>query len=229
MNRLPVLITALFLASPAFAQTPATDAASTEASSRAEAQTGKTMRPLNLDLRFTGDTDILLAGVDLGIGADFGLIPAGPGVLAVGAEFNYGFCFTACLLLDAITNLDWSSRYLAPSARVSYHFEIPGQGLDKLDLYGVGLLGIVRASTSLASNDGSIRFTGTDTGLSFGLGAGANYFVTDFFFVGGEARLRYAAGAYSWVAEAGRWTFTDDQNRWSRSGLSVNLFAGIRL
>ena len=49
----------------------------------APAETTKVLGPLRADARFTVDTDILLAYVNLGVNADLGIIKLGPGVLAV--------------------------------------------------------------------------------------------------------------------------------------------------
>lgn len=195
-----------------------------------EPEPGRLMRPGNLDVRGTLDTDILLIYVDVGAGVDFGVLPAGPGTVSIGAEFDFGFCASACVLLNALTPLTWGSRYYSPFARIGYHFPLKGNAtMQKVDVYGLAMVGLVYTNTGASTDDGSISFTGEDTAIGVGAGGGVNYFLGDSLFVGAEARLRYATGIYTFTMKAGQYTFSDRESRWDLSGLNLLLFLGARL
>lgn len=190
----------------------------------------RTLRPRELDLRLTGDTDLLLVYVDVGLGADFGLMELAGGTLSAGAEADLGFCGSACLALSMLTGLRWSESTLAPFARLAYHRALPLKSkTDRLDFYALALVGPVFASMSVEAPDASIKFTGSDVGLGFGAGAGVNYFFSGNFFVGAEGRVRYAQGTYTQTIEVGQYSLSQSEASWDLSGLNVLFFVGARL
>ena len=186
----------------------------------------------DIDARAMLNADIVLAFVNLGVGADVGVLQLGPGVLAIGGEFEVGACVSACLLLNTLTGYSWSSMFYSPHARASYHL-LPSNspGLEKVDLYGLALVGATITTTRLAGSESGTEFeyTGSDVGPSVGLGLGGKYFFNDNLFFGAEGRLRYSAGEYAYTARAGNVTISDSQSTWSLSGFNVQLFAGLRL
>ncbi|HEX5753813.1 MAG TPA: hypothetical protein VFZ09_46945 [Archangium sp.] len=191
----------------------------------------------DIDARAMLNADIVLAFVNLGVGADVGVLPLGPGVLALGGEFEIGGCVSACLLLNTLTGYSWSSMFYSPHVRASYHL-LPSNspGLEKVDLYGLALAGATLTTTRVAGTvsggSGSstdFEYVGSDVGPSVGLGLGAKYFFSDNLFFGAEGRLRYSAGQYTYTARAGNVTISDSQSTWSLSGFNVQLFAGLRL
>ncbi|WPB73304.1 hypothetical protein KYC5002_30130 [Archangium violaceum] len=186
----------------------------------------------DIDARAMLNADIVLAFVNLGVGADVGVLPLGPGVLAIGGEFEVGACVSACLLLNAVTGYSWSHMFYSPHARASYHL-LPSNspGLEKVDLYGLALVGATITTTRVAGNasDTDFEYAGSDVGPSVGLGIGGKYFFSDNLFFGAEGRLRYSAGQYTYTARAGNVSISDSQSSWSLSGFNVQLFAGLRL
>jgi len=206
----------------------------------APAETTKVLGPMRADARFTVDTDILLAYVNLGVNADLGIVKLGPGVLAVGAGLDVGFCGTVCLLIGGLLNGSYGARNFFPQARLSYHLELPaksGNALQKVDVYGVVFAGLVVSSMGFAGQYQGVMVSATSTGVGpgVGLGAGGSYFFTERVFVGAEASLKYAAGRYNDVVTVKppnsnvdfRWR--DEYSGWSISGLSVRLFLGFRI
>ncbi|MBE2251098.1 MAG: hypothetical protein IAE78_16280 [Myxococcus sp.] len=206
----------------------------------APAETTKVLGPMRADARFTVDTDILLAYVNLGVNADLGIVKLGPGVLAVGAGLDVGFCGTVCLLIGGLLNGSYGARNFFPQARLSYHLELPaksGNALQKVDVYGVVFAGLVVSSMGFAGQYQGVMVSATSTGVGpgVGLGAGGSYFFTERVFVGAEASLKYAAGRYNDVVTVTppnsnvdfRWR--DEYSGWSISGLSVRLFLGFRI
>ncbi|HYO68350.1 MAG TPA: hypothetical protein VEU33_19945 [Archangium sp.] len=207
--------------------------------SAAEIQAAPTAPRLNrvqgvgdIDVRGVLNADIVLAFVDLGVGVDVGVLQLGPGVLAIGGEFQAGACVTACLLLNTLTGYSWSNMFYSPHARATYHL-LPSNspGLEKVDLYGLALVGATITTTRVAGSVSGTDFeyVGSDVGPSVGLGLGAKYFFSDNLFFGAEGRLRYSAGEYTYTARAGNVSISDSQSTWSLSGFNVQLFAGLRL
>jgi len=185
---------------------------------------------MHLDFRATLNTDILLAYIGLGASADFGLVPAGPGTIAVGAGFEYDFCGTVCWLFSAATPIDFSHRQIWPQARASYHLGL--KSAKHLDLYPFVGVGPVFARSEISIDNGAARYVGTDTSIGVNFGAGANLFVAGPVFLGGEARIRYAAGDYNYRLESGDGTRTYDRGSvetWSLAGVDVLLAVGVRL
>jgi hypothetical protein len=185
---------------------------------------------MQLDFRGTLNADVLLAYIGLGASADLGLVPAGPGTLAVGAGFEYDFCGSVCWLFSAATPIDFSHRQIWPQARASYHLGL--KSARHLDLYPFVGLGPVFARSEISVDNGAARYVGTDTSIGVNFGAGANLFVAGPVFVGGEARIRYAAGDYNYRLESGDGTRTYDRGSvetWSLAGVDVLLAVGVRL
>jgi hypothetical protein len=187
----------------------------------------------DIDIRGTFNADILLAFVNLGAAVDVGVLPLGPGVLAVGGEMEFGTCLTFCAALSLATGWNYSNVFYSPHARATYHFT-PGSSssLSKVDVYGLAFAGITYTTTRVTngSNSGfTFDYSGSDVGPSVGAGIGAKYFLQERFFAGAEARLRWAAGTYTYTVKSGDVTITDSQSGWSMSGLNVQLFAGIRI
>ncbi|RKH05880.1 hypothetical protein D7V97_23285, partial [Corallococcus sp. CA053C] len=223
-------------APPEPAKPEPTASVTAEASSHAvpvEAATNLLQGPGDLDLRVHLTTDILVAFVEFGVAADLGVAPIGPGTLAVGAELNLGLCVTACGLVGALTGFDISDRYITPHARLTYHFLPPAMRKrpTELDLYGLFLAGVTLSTQTITGTvqGVSVDYQGTGAGLSLGVGAGAKLFFKERFFVGGEARLRYARGTYDYEEEVGGSVFSGVDEDWSQSGLSLLVFAGLRL
>ncbi|WP_257457337.1 hypothetical protein [Archangium lipolyticum] len=186
----------------------------------------------DVDIRATLNADIILAFVNLGVGADLGLLKLGPGVLAVGGELEVGACVTPCLALNLATGYSFSHLFYSPHARATYHF-VPekASGLEKVDLYGLVLAGITYTTTSV-TGDGAgtpFEYKGHDVSPSVGLGVGGKYFLQDNLFLGAEGRLRLSSGQYNYTVRAGNVTLSDSQSTWSMSGFNVQLFAGLRL
>ncbi len=185
------------------------------------------IQPFELDLRGTLSTDILLVYVGVGASADLGIVPAGPGTIAVGAGFEYNFCGSVCWFFSAITPFNFSQYQIVPSVRASYHLDLKQK---HLDFYPLLFGGPVFARASIEFDDGSASYVATDTGFQVGAGAGINYFVTERFFVGAEARLRYARGTYSYELRSGNDRVFEKGNgdSWSLTGLNLVFAAGYR-
>lgn len=185
---------------------------------------------MHLDVRATLNADVLLAYIGLGMSADLGLFRVGPGTLAVGAGFEYDFCGSVCWLFSAATNLDFGHRQIWPQARASYHLGLTSN--KKVDFYPFVGLGPVFARSEISVDDGVARYVGKDTAIGLNFGAGLNFFVAEPFFIGGEARVRWAAGEYTYRLESGDGTRTYDKgsvDTWSLSGIDVLVSAGVRL
>lgn len=195
----------------------------------ADTETGE-LKPMHVDLRATVNADILLAYIGLGASADLGLVPAGPGTLAVGAGFEYDFCGSVCWLFSAITPLDFSHRQIWPQARASYHIGV--KSAKNLDIYPFVGLGPVFARSEISVDNGAARYVGTDTSIGVNFGGGINFFVAGPVFIGGEARIRYAAGEYDYRLESGDGSRTYDRgsvDTWSLTGIDVLVAVGVRL
>ncbi|MER2564612.1 MAG: hypothetical protein ABTQ32_28055 [Myxococcaceae bacterium] len=233
-----LLLTVLLTGSVSFAQSSTSEPGGGVI--EAPAETTKVLGPFRADARFTIDTDILLAYVNLGVNADLGVVKLGPGVLAVGAGLDFGFCGTVCLLIGAVLNGSYGSRNFFPQARVSYHLELPaksGNALQKIDVYGLVFGGVVVSSMGFSATYQGVQVSASDTGVGpgIGLGAGGSYFFTERVFVGAEATAKYASGTYKNVVVVTppnsnvdfRWR--DEYTSWSLSGVSLRLFIGFRI
>lgn len=182
----------------------------------------------DIDARVMANADIVLAFVDLGVGLDVGVLRLGPGVLALGGEFDAGACVSPCIALNLATGWSFSHLFYSPHARATYHL-LPSQssGMEKVDLYGLVLAGLTLTTTRVTGMD--FDYAGSDVGPSVGLGVGGKYFFQDDFFLGAEGRLRYSAGEYTYSLRSGNVTLSDSQSTWSLSGFNVQFFVGLRL
>ncbi|MFY0566417.1 hypothetical protein ACN28E_21630 [Archangium lansingense] len=221
-------LASLLTVTSAQAQTPAAETEVAPAAPRLNRLQGVG----DIDARVMLNADIVLAFVNLGVAADVGVLPLGPGVLAIGGEFEAGACVSVCLLLNATTGWSWSHMFYSPHARATYHL-LPGSspGLEKVDLYGLALVGATITTTRVAGSESGTDFevVGNDVGPSVGLGIGGKYFFSDNLFFGAEGRLRYSAGQYTYTARAGNVSISDSQSSWSLSGFNIQLFAGLRI
>lgn len=197
----------------------------------------KTLEPLQVDAKITMNADALLAFVGGGVAADIGIVRVGPGTLALGAAGEYNLCATVCWLLNTVTPLEFGQHEISLWGRASYHIDITttgsGSTLTKLDVFPFVMVGPTFASSYVKLDDGSAEYRGKDTAIAIGGGLGANLFVAGPVFIGGEARLRYAQGVYTYELVAGK----DDQQRtyaegsvahWSMTGIDVQLAVGVR-
>ncbi|MBX3205838.1 MAG: hypothetical protein KF764_12265, partial [Labilithrix sp.] len=188
------------------------------------------LKPMHVDLRATINADVLLAYIGLGASADLGLVPAGPGTIAVGAGFEYDFCGSVCWLFSALTPLDFSHRQIWPQARASYHLGV--KSAKNLDVYPFVGVGPVFARSQISVDNGAARYVGTDTSIGVNFGGGINFFIAGPVFLGGEARIRYAAGDYEYKLESGDGSRTFDRgsvDTWSLTGVDVLVALGVRL
>jgi hypothetical protein len=195
---------------------------------RVPTKTSHHLKPLQLDLHANASTDILLAYIGVGATADLGLVPAGPGTLAVGAGFEYDFCASVCWLLNAATPFRFSQSEIAPSIRATYHLDLKHKNLD---VYPIVFAGPVFARSTIELKDSSASYIGKDTGFQVGVGVGLSYFVADRFSIGLEGRYRHARGTYTYELNDGNGRTFDggSGSTWSLSGLNVVLALGFRL
>ncbi|QRK08886.1 hypothetical protein JQX13_01555 [Archangium violaceum] len=173
------------------------------------------LHPGNLDLRVEGGASLLPPSIEAGISTELGMVRLGAGTLSVGAEIGIHQCVLACSVRDLLDLRTVSNRDIHALGRVGYHFTLDDRNDDRMKLSGFLLAGVMEARTTQRSPDD--HYEGRGRGLAFGLGVGGSYFLSPPFFVGGEARLRFASGSY------------DDGRHWVRGGLSTLLLAGIRL
>jgi hypothetical protein len=160
---------------------------------------------------------------------ELGVLPIGPGTLSIGAELGINQCALACWVPNLFTERDVSRGDIHVLGRLGFHFTLADRNYRQVDLYGVLLAGVMEARTTLTAPD--YRYEGRDRAPAFGVGLGGNYFpsASSRFFVGGEARLRFSAGAYDLTPTRGTYEPTQDDRRWVRLGLSTAFFAGVRL
>jgi hypothetical protein len=184
-------------------------------------------RPGQVDLRLLGAASLLPLSLEAGASAEVGVLPLGPGTLSLGAELSVNQCALACWVPNLFTERDVSRRDIHALGRLGYHFGSADRNYRKVDLYGVLLAGVMEARTTLTAPD--YAFEGRGRPLAFGLGVGGNYFPSSRFFVGGEARLRFASSSYELSPTRGTYAFTWDDRRLFRLGLSTAFFVGVRL
>jgi hypothetical protein len=194
----------------------------------AQAQdTSRLMRPGHLDVHAEGGLSFIPPSFEAGASTELGVAAVGPGTLSVGAQLGLRQCLLACSLSGLLAQQRVSHRDVHALGRLGYHFTLEGKGQEKVDLYGVLLGGVMEARTTLRAPE--YRYEGRGRGPAFGLGVGGNYFLSSRFFVGCEARLRLAFGAYDLTLTRGSYTFTEEDRHWARLGLGTVLFAGARL
>ncbi|PTL79131.1 hypothetical protein [Vitiosangium sp. GDMCC 1.1324] len=184
-------------------------------------------RPGSLDLRIAGGAAFLPPSVEAGASAELGVLPIGSGTLSAGAELSINQCLLACSATDLFSQREVSNRDLYVLGRVGYHFALPVRNKRTVDLSGFLLAGMMEAHTTVTAPDE--RYEGRGRGPAFGLGMGGNYFLSPRFFVGGEARLRFGAGSYTFTVSRGSPAFTREDHHWVRPGLGTVIFAGVRL
>lgn len=196
------------------------------------------MTPVHVDAKLALDTDILLVYINLGLAGDVGLVPIGPGTLAVGGGIDVGFCGSFCWLLSGLltsalgTPSSYWQRHVFPNVRVSYHIKLPtssSANANKVNVYALLFGGPLFTSLGLGSNDRRVLIEGNDTSIGIGAGGGAQYFFTERFFVGAEVSLRYARGRYQWRLVAGNYMLSAQEESWDLSGFNIRLMAGIRI
>jgi hypothetical protein len=190
----------------------------------------RSLQPLHLDAKLTGNTDVLLGFVGVGAALDFGVARAGPGTISVGAAGEYNFCASVCWALNAITPFEFGQRQISLWGRASYHIDIKGKIGQRLDVYPFAMVGPTFASASLRFDDSGTEYRGSDTAIAIGGGAGVNFFIAGPLFVGGEARARYARGTYRYELVSGNEeTIAEGQaSSWSMTGVDIMLAFGAR-
>jgi hypothetical protein len=183
----------------------------------------------NLDVRLSGDADLILAFATPALSADYALTELGPGVITVGGKVGYGFCITFCFALSALTGTNYSQRTINSYARATYHYPVPlgSNFVAKLDTYAVLMMGLVHTSLNWVSS--SFVVEGSDLGLALGIGAGASYFVSGRFFVGAELLARLGSGTLTTRVVSGQFDQQVSGNTWSQTGLGLTLLVGMRL
>ena len=87
----------------------------------------RVLKPLHLDAKLTGNSDVLLGFVGVGAAVDLGVARAGPGTIAVGAAGEYNFCASVCWALNAITPFEFGQRQISLWGRASYHIDLKGK------------------------------------------------------------------------------------------------------
>jgi len=156
----------------------------------------RVLQPWEVDTRVALHTTPIFQYGGIGASADAGMRKLGPGTLAMGGGMDYFVCGTSC----SATPLEFSQRQLALEGRVSYHMALPK--VRNLDFYPLLTAGFVVSRSSITVGENS-EYRASDVAPAIGFGAGASYFFADRFFVGAEARFRYAAGSYSYELASG--------------------------
>src|SRR5512140_3510706 len=198
MNRSPVVLLLLALGSPSLAQ-----------ESEGTYQT-RLLPPGSWDLHGGAVVDGLLRDVGLSLAAEYGLMMAGSGILAVGLELNGGTCLLGC---SAFAGTRWEDGL--GLLRVVFHMPMTGEtsGVAETDVYGFALAG---AAALVQSSQGAA--TTASFGPAFGLGMGSFYFPGngDKLFAGGELRILYALSVGAPVP-------------WHLFGVGFRITLGVRL
>ena len=155
----------------------------------------RVLQPWEVDTRVALHTTPLFQYGGVGASADAGMRKLGPGTLAMGGGMGYFACGTSC----SATPLEYTQRQLSLEGRVSYHMGLPK--VRQLDFYPLLTAGFVVSRSTISVGDSEYR--ASDLSPAVGFGAGASYFFADRFFVGAEARFRYATGSYSYELASG--------------------------
>lgn len=185
------------------------------------------MRPGQLDLRAGGGLSLFAPSVEAGATLEGGVLALGPGTLSVGAQLDLQQCLLACSLPGLLAAQQVTLQDVYALGRLGYHVRLEGRSRGPVDLYGVLLGGVVRARTVRVTPD--YHLEGRGRAPAMGVGLGGNYFLSERFFVGGEARLRFATGTYELSLTQGSYAFTPEDRHWLRLAPSTVLFAGVRL
>lgn len=187
------------------------------------------LAPKQIDLRATLNTGLLFHYIGVGASADVGVVRAGPGTIALGGGIEHDFCASTCWTFSGAVPMEFSQRQVWPNARASYHLGVTNA--KNLDFYPVVALGPVFARSTVEVGGGLSRYTGTDTTLGVSMGAGLSWFIDKRWFVGGEAKIRYAAGTYDYALSSGSARTFDRgaSENWSLNGIDGTIVVGARL
>ncbi|MEA2747724.1 MAG: hypothetical protein QOI41_1867 [Myxococcales bacterium] len=179
--------------------------------------------PWEADVRAGIHTTPILEYGGVGASIDAGMRKLGPGTLALGGGLDYFFCGTTC----SSTPLAFSQKQLAFEGRVSYHLAVPHA--PRVDIYPLITAGFISSRASIKVGDNS-EYRASDVTPTVSFGAGASYFFAERFFVGAEARFRYAAGSYSYELASGPAKPFDHTgvDRWSSSTVDLAVAVGAR-
>lgn len=179
--------------------------------------------PWEVDVRGGLHTTPILEYGGVGASADAGMRKLGPGTLALGGGIDYFLCGTTC----SSTPLAFTQRQLSFEGRLSYHLSVPK--VSRVDVYPLVTAGLMssRASIKVGSNS---EYRASDLTPTVSFGAGASYFFAERFFVGAEARFRYAAGSYSYELASGPAKSFDHSgvDRWNASTVDLAVAVGAR-
>jgi hypothetical protein len=180
------------------------------------------LQPWEVDTRVALHTTPLFQYGGIGASADAGMRKLGPGTLAMGGGMEYFACGTSC----SATPLEFTQRQLSLEGRVSYHMALPK--VRQLDFYPLLTAGFVVSRSSI--DVGGSEYRASDLAPAVGFGAGASYFFADRFFVGAEARFRYATGSYSYELASGPAKPFDKTgiDTWNTSTVDLGFAFGAR-
>ena len=179
--------------------------------------------PWEVDVRGGLHTTPVLEYGGVGASADAGMRKLGPGTLALGGGIDYFVCGTTC----SSAPLAFTQRQLSFEGRVSYHLSVPK--VPRVDVYPLATAGLMSSRSSIKVGSNS-EYRGSDLTPTVSFGAGASYFFAERFFVGAEARFRYAAGSYSYELASGPAKSFDRSgvDRWSASTVDLSVAVGAR-
>jgi hypothetical protein len=179
--------------------------------------------PWEVDVRGGLHTTPILEYGGVGASADAGMRKLGPGTLALGGGIDAFFCGTTC----SSTPLAFTQRQLSFEGRVSYHLSVPK--VSRVDVYPLVTAGLMSSRSSIKVGSNS-EYRASDLTPTISFGAGASYFFAERFFVGAEARFRYAAGSYSYELASGPAKSFDHSgvDRWNASTVDLAVAVGAR-
>lgn len=181
------------------------------------------LRPWEVDVRGGLHTTPILEYGGVGASADAGMRKLGPGTLALGGGIDYLLCGTSC----SSAPLAFTQKQLSFEGRVSYHLSVPN--VPRVDVYPLVTAGLMSSRSSIKVGDNS-EYRASDLTPTVSFGAGASYFFAERFFVGAEARFRYAAGSYSYELASGPAKAFDHSGveRWNASTVDLAVAVGAR-
>jgi hypothetical protein len=179
--------------------------------------------PWEVDVRGGLHTTPILEYGGVGASADAGMRKLGPGTLALGGGIDYFVCGTTC----SSTPLEFTQRQLSFEGRISYHLSVPK--VARVDVYPLATAGLMSSRSSIKVGSNS-EYRASDLTPTISFGAGASYFFAERFFVGAEARFRYAAGSYSYELASGPAKSFDHSgvDRWNASTVDLAVAVGAR-